>query len=172
MTQPGTFDLYDFANKFLGLVEDQLTSMGVSIPDRVYVAPALDIAFDCEQLTVHLARIISNFQGGDTPYPVVTHAKQRKSAELFVTLVRCVPTMNDDGTPPSVGDLQASAEVLVNDMFCLRRAVEQIEHQHLLLPINVPATVGPAQSMGPSGGVAAAQVMYTAEIQDTPGGWK
>lgn len=168
----GTFDLFGFASKFLDLVQEQLTDMGVSVPDRVYVAPALDLAFDCEQLTVHLARIISNFQGQDTPYPVVTHAKLRKSAELFVTLVRCVPVMNDDGSPPSVDALQAAAGVQVNDMSCLRRAVEQIEHQHLLLPINVPATVGPAQSIGPLGGLAASQVMYTAEIQDTAGGWR
>jgi|SRR5215831_15391311 len=164
-------DIYGAATKLLDLVKQQLTTAGVVLPDRVYVAPGVDLALDCEQLTVHLSRIISNFQGQDTPYPVMTHKLLRKSAEFYVTLARCVPSMNDDGSPPPVADMDAAASVVMKDMRELRRALEQIEHQHLMMPINVPVTIGPATTIGPLGGIAASQVSYTCEFTDAAGGW-
>ena len=165
-------DLFETANKLLGLVVEQLGEQGVSIPDRVYAAPGMDLAFDCEQLTVHLSRIISNFQGADTPYPVRTHKILRKSAEYYITLCRCVPTIRDDGSPPSPESLSASANVAMTDMRCLRVALETIEHKHLMVPPNVPVTLGQVTTMGPLGGIIASQITYTLELVDNPGGWK
>jgi hypothetical protein len=165
-------DLFGTATQLLDLVVDQLTAQGVPIPERVYVAPGLDVAFDCEQLTVHLSRIISNFQGADTPYPVITHAIIRKSAEYYITLCRCVPSMNDDGSAPSPESLSAAANVVMGDMMGLRKAIETIEHQHLLVPRNVPVTLGQANTIGPLGGIATSQIMYSLELIDNPEGWR
>lgn len=165
-------DLFETAHKLLGLVTEQLVAQGVSIPERVYAAPGMDLAFDCEQLTVHCSRIISNFQGADTPYPVQTHKLIRKSAEYYVTLCRCVPTIRDDGSPPSPDSLNAAAKVMMSDMRGLRVALETIEHKHLMVPRNVPVTLGQVTTMGPLGGIAASQIMYTLELVDNPEGWK
>lgn len=164
-------DLYSTATSLLDLVTQQLTSLGVVIPERVYVAPGADIAFDCEQLTVNLSRIISNFQGADTPYPVQQHKILRKSAEYSITLCRCVPTLNDNGTAPSTEALGDAANITMLDMVSLRRAIETIEHQHLLVPRNVPVSLGQAQALGPQGGIASAQIMYTVELVDNDAGW-
>lgn len=164
-------DLYATATKLLDLVSQQLTTNGVVLPDRVYVAPGVDLAFDCEQLTVHLSRIISNFPGQDTPYPTITHKILRRSAEYFITLVRCVPTMNDSGDPPPVDQMNAASTVIMTDMNELRKALENIEHQHLLMPVNVPVSIGPAITIGPLGGFAASQGSYTCEFTHTTDGW-
>jgi hypothetical protein len=163
--------IYDLATKLLGLVDDQLTELGIATPERQYLAPGANVVFDCEQLTIRIARIIPGVQGADTPYPVVTHSKLRKTAELFVTLVRCVPSMNDDGSPPSVADYTAAAEVSFNDAMALRIALENIEHQHLLVPRNVSVTVGQLNTMGPLGGFAAVEMMYSVELVSNPTGW-
>jgi hypothetical protein len=165
-------DLYVTATKLLDLVVDSLKDQSIVVPDRVYVAPGSDIAFDCEQLTVNLVRLMNKFPGADTSYPVVTHSILRKSAEFSVTLCRCVPAMNGDGSAPSPQKLGDAASITMNDLNGLRVALETIEHKHLLVPRNVPVSFGAATSMGPLGGIAASQVSYTIELVDNPGGWR
>jgi len=165
-------DLFETATKLLDLMSEQLVAQGVSIPERVYAAPGMDLAFDCEQLTVHCSRIIGNFQGADTPYPRITHAILRKSAEFYITLCRCVPTIRDDGSPPSPESLSNAANVVMKDMRALRVALETIEHQHLIVPRNVPVTLGQVSTIGPLGGIAASQISYTLELVDNPEGWR
>jgi hypothetical protein len=163
-------DLLTLSQDLLQLVQDQLTAQGVTIPDRVYCAPGADLVFDCEQMTVHLSRIISNFQGNDSPYPA-PHAIRRKSAEFYVTLVRCVPTMEEDGEPPSPAGLTTSAGVIMNDAMALRVALETIDAQHSLVPRNIPTTVGQLNTIGPLGALAATQIVYTVEVVSNAAGW-
>jgi hypothetical protein len=164
-------DLFAVATKLLGLVSDQLTAQGIVVPQRVCVVPGSDIAFDCEQLVVNVARVLSNYQGADSNFPVQTHSILRKSVEMNVTLCRCVPAMEEDGTAPVVSKMNAAANVTINDLLGLRVAIENIEHKHLLVPRNVPVTLGPATSIGPLGGIAGSQVMYSMEIVNNTDGW-
>jgi hypothetical protein len=164
-------DLYLLGKQLLDLTIEQLTALGTVVPERQYVAPGADVAFDCEQLTVRLTRVISNFQGADTPYPMVTHMKQRKTAEYFVTLVRCIPTMHEDGTPPSASELNGASNITMNDAMNLRIALENIEHAHTLVQRNVPTTVGQLQTLGPLGGMVANDMMFSVEIVSNPAGW-
>jgi hypothetical protein len=164
-------DLFVLGKQLLDLTVEQLTNLGTVVPDRQYVAPGADVAFDCEQITVRLTRIIANFQGADNVYPMQTHKKQRKTAEFFVTLVRCVPTLNEDGSAPSVAIMNQATMITANDAMNLRIAVENIEHQHLLVPRNVPTTVGTLSSLGPLGGMVAADIMFSAELVGNPDGW-
>jgi hypothetical protein len=163
--------IYDLATKLLGLVADGLVNQGVTVPDRQYVAPGSDLVFDCEQLTIRLTRIIPGMQGADTPYPVVTHSKLRKTCELFVTMVRCIPTIHDDGSPPTVSEYGPQTQIMFDDAMALRIVMEDIEHKHLLLPPNVPATIGELHTVGPLGGFAANEMMYSAEIVSNKTGW-
>jgi hypothetical protein len=163
--------IYDVANKLLGLVANELTGLGILVPERQYLAPGSDVVFDCEQLTVRIARVIPGMQGADTTFPVVTHSKLRKTAELFVTIVRCVPTMHDNGDPPTVDEYMASSQITFADAFALRVALENIEHQHLLVPVNVPCTVGQLNTLGPLGGLAACDMMFSVELVSNPTGW-
>jgi hypothetical protein len=110
-------------------------------------------------------------QGADTTFPVVTHRALRKTVELYVTLVRCVPTMKDNGDPPTVDEYEASSQITFNDAFALRVALENIEHNHLLVPVNVPCTIGPLNTMGPLGGLAAIDMMFSVELVSNPTGW-
>ncbi len=163
--------IHDLAAKLLGLVADELTQMGISVPERQYLAPGADVVFDCEQLTVRIARIIPGMQGADTTFPVVTHCALRKTAELYVTLVRCVPTMHDNGDPPTVDEYNQSSIITFDDAFALRVALENIEHNHLLVPVNVPCTIGQLNTLGPLGGLAAVDMMFSVELVSNPTGW-
>jgi hypothetical protein len=118
-----------------------------------------------------LSRIIPGLQGTDSPYPAITHKRMRKSSELFVTLVRCVPVMHEDGSPPTTAEYETASQLTFNDAFALRVAIENIEHKHLLMPTNVPTTVGELHTLGPLGGFAAVEIMYTTEIINNPQGW-
>jgi hypothetical protein len=163
--------VYDLATKLLGLVNDGLVQQGIVVPDRQYVAPGSDLVFDCEQLTVRLTRIIPGMQGSDTPVPAVTHRRLRKSCELFVTMVRCIPTMHNDGSPPKVAEYEPATQVMFNDAIALRIVLEDIEHKHLLVPPNVPVSVGELRTVGPLGGFAANEMMYSVELVSNPTGW-
>lgn len=163
--------IFDLATKLLGLVADQLTEQGIVVPERQYLAPGTDVVFDCEQLTVRIARVIPGMQGADTTFPVVTHSALRKTAEFYVTLVRCVPTMHDNGDPPTVDEYTAASQITFADAFGLRMALENIEHQHLLVPRNVPVTIGQLSTLGPLGGLAATDMMYSVELVGNTAGW-
>lgn len=163
-------DLHVFAQSLLTETQNQLTSLGCSIPERVYCAPGMDVAFDCEQLTIHLSRIITNFQSQDSPRPIM-HAIMRRSAEYFITLVRCCPTINDDGSAPDVQDMENTSAITMNDAMYLRQSLEAIDAQHLVVPRNIPTTVGQLNTIGPMGGFVANQIMYSVELVMNPTGW-
>src|SRR6516162_3799237 len=106
-------DLGVVAQNLLEQLSAELVNRGIVLPDMVYVAPGAEVAFDCEQLTVNMTRIISNMQTQDTPYPTMS-ALMISSAEFFATLVRCVPTLSDQGVPPSPADSAAAASLIMN----------------------------------------------------------
>ncbi|HEX4503876.1 MAG TPA: hypothetical protein VH187_22345 [Scandinavium sp.] len=88
-----------------------------------------------------------------------------------MTLVRCVPTMEEDGEPPSPAGLTTSAGVIMNDAMALRVALETIDAQHSLVPRNIPTTVGQLNTIGPLGALAATQIVYTVEVVSNAAGW-
>lgn len=97
-------------------------------PARAYISYGMPAADDCceggGQLVVAFARPVSptgTFPQLDTRTQDcgVTYA-----VPLTVELLRCAPTLTDDGAPPSTSTLQNAAVGLTEDAWALLRAVQ------------------------------------------------
>ncbi len=159
------FDLGEAAVKLYDATVDKLEEQGILIPKVTYLAPGNEIVWDCEQFTMHMTRVFSNYPGADSPVPM-PHAILMSSVEFFATMVRCIPTPKENGEPPDSADVAIAAQGLMNDARAIRRAFELIAQQHLVVPRNVPVSVGPVTSIGPSGGYAGVSGSFTFQIVD------
>jgi hypothetical protein len=162
------FDLAASAQLLLDSFVANMEEQSIVLPDYQYVAPGNEIPWDCEQLTVHLARILDNFQGTETAFPK-HHSLYISSAEFVFTLVRCVPVLQDGGKLPTAKELTTAAGVLLKDARAMRRAMERIDQYHQVVPRNVPVTVGPVNTSGPSGAFSAVVGTFTFQMIDE--GW-
>lgn len=135
--------IYDLAQVVLACVCADLDAVAAAVdgqpgcPSRSCVTPgppawdncdgSCDGTDTCGQLSVHIARTYpsSTFPQEDrtvlgvrgcTPAPTT-------AAELVVTLLRCVPTLDENGCPPPCEDLDASSRVLYTDMTTLTNAL-------------------------------------------------
>lgn len=108
------------------LMEDTLAVAVASIdaPDRQYIAHDMP-AFDCEQITVHLAgmrtRQTDAQRGGDFASKCLTVFV----AQLAVCLVRCVPKIEDDGRIPSPDEMTDAHVALANDGVAVMRGLSR-----------------------------------------------
>lgn len=107
--------LYGVARQVLDLVAAALDATPAGAPDRRYVSDGPLVAWDCEQLVVAVEGTVSH--DGDlmveTPGPV--NCLVMRAATLGVWIVRCAPTVEDDGTPPPADDIDANAAVMLAD---------------------------------------------------------
>jgi hypothetical protein len=159
------FDLGDAALKLLDLMVEKLQEQNIVMPSIVYLAPGNEIVWDCEQFTVHLTRVIGQSQGRDSPAPMA-HPLLMNSAEFYATMVRCIPVINDAGEMPDPAKTSEVSQSLMRDARAIRRAFEMIDQQHLLVPRNVPCTIGQVASIGPSGGYAGVAGSFTFQMVD------
>jgi hypothetical protein len=162
------FDLGATAQILLDSFVANMEEQDIVLPDYQYVAPGNEIPWDCEQLTVHLVRILDQFQTAESTFPK-HHSLYISSAEFEFTLVRCVPVIEDGGKLPTPAALGQAAGVLMKDARAMRRAMERIDQYHQVVPRNVPVTVGPVTSRGPSGAFAAVVGTFTFQMVDD--GW-
>jgi hypothetical protein len=124
--------LKDAAKTLMDAVVDGLNALGVDVPARRYVhsgqfaADEGPGAFNCDdaegQLVVSWLGTGSGVVGQDTTglalkciYPTY--------ATFEVSLLRCVPMPDDDGSFPSAGELNDSGEAILTDAASLVKAI-------------------------------------------------
>lgn len=130
---PGSTDMdavWDTASAILDCVHATLAETDAGAPARRCVVPGSEVAWDeCEcggQLTVHVLRtypsdsfpllkISGPFTG---PCQAVYTV-----AEYVVTVLRCTPTLHDNGDPPTCAELSAAAHTDQQDRWAVRRGV-------------------------------------------------
>src|SRR5258706_232803 len=115
MTTPST--LSTLLNTVLDHAQDCLTDNDRTLPVNVFVshnAPAWDC---CDLLTVHLASAKPTVRF--PPEAATLRCATRWAAEVTVTLLRCVPTLQTNGQPPTDADLNTSAVGLAEDIWAL-----------------------------------------------------
>lgn len=134
-------------------------------PCRKYVAAGPPVWDNCcpdGQLTVHLERlyVAGNFPGANGA-SIVCSAPL--AAEFNVTLLRCHPTVDDNGNPPETPALDNAANqihtdlyILVNALICCLAAKKKTQ----------PFTLLSANIVGPNGGCVAAQIRLAVQLQD------
>src|SRR5688500_5709375 len=116
------------AQRLLECVAQELAATPTGAPPRMLVATGAEIAWDeceCGQLTVHMLRAYPSDQ-----FPVIKQVGPFTSCEAHhtvveyvITILRCVPGSQDDGTPPVPAHVTAAAEVDHMDRWAVRRGV-------------------------------------------------
>lgn len=116
-------NLGEVAAKLLDDMATALITTGRSIPSRRYIT-AGEVADDCEQFVVTLNRLFHGLPSDETPLEV--DCRSATSAEFEVRLTKCVPTVGEDGTPPSAANLTTAGAVTINDAQAMQEALYSI----------------------------------------------
>ena len=152
---PAPTRIYDICVDMLSTV---VANHGGTLPARQYVS-AGPPAWDCELVAVHCISSASP-TGAD---PIARSAGHlMRSAQIVVTIVRCVPTVDTNGmgvSVPSVTEEQAAAAALYGDAQRIVNAVAIGE---------AAGTIGSCwgvrfldfAALGPEGGFAGASVSF------------
>jgi hypothetical protein len=141
-TRPGSIDPVMLANAghiLLERVRAVYAEAGVPLPDR-QLWTAGESAYDCEQLVVSLMSLtaggLPTSRGVIAPNPV---CDPFIVANFEITVVRCVPTPNDKGTPPRPEAIATAADITSTDAFILIKAACRFDlwnAQPLFTPFN------------------------------------
>lgn len=113
--------IYDTAADLLDSVVTRMTDVyddyepAVELPDRQYVH-AGEVAFDCEQVVVSGMNLTHAFPGEAGAILVCSPPRH---VQLDVWIVRCVPTLSGNGDPPTAAALDASAQIVLKDLWVL-----------------------------------------------------
>lgn len=137
-----------------------LARTGNAIPSRVFVShgpPAVDFCTDDGLLAVYLDKPAVNL---DEPSVRITEQvgpkKRMPILRMCIELWRCVPNLDEQGTPPTVTALTTSANGLANDLWALDTYLRA--NKATLFPTGLASTVIPNFSdpvpRNPSGNVA------------------
>jgi hypothetical protein len=119
MSNPPAARLYQVADAMLDALVAGFAAESVTLPERQYISAGAPAA-DCPMLSVHVVRTYA--YDGDLAAEVAVARSSHpghalRAAELQVTLLRCVPTVDGELEPiiPTVAEEEtAAAEVLAD----------------------------------------------------------
>lgn len=109
--------LYGLARQVLDTVAAGLEAANQPAPARQYVADGNLVAWDCEQLVVAVEQTLGH-QGNvsaESLDPGLAFAMAPRAAVMGIWLVRCCPTVNDEGKPPAAERVDESAQLVLRD---------------------------------------------------------
>lgn len=136
-------------------------------PCRLFISagpPVWDVEACCSdgQLTANIERI---YTFGNFPVQAsgVNLCQTPLAVDVNVTLLRCFPTLKDDGNAPSSAELQLASEAVYRDMYlltngllcCLSRTGKRRNF-----------VFRQARVVGPQGGCVGTEFLFTVEIAD------
>lgn len=109
--------IYAIADACLDAVVAHYATLGTELPARQYVANGTP-AYDCEQLTVNVESTapITGSPLNEIASDLIRDAGHAMRSGLYaVTILRCIPTLDDEGDPPPVTDEAASSALIYAD---------------------------------------------------------
>lgn len=153
----------DVAHTILSFLEDELAMAGIDVPARSYVS-AGEVSHDfggsncADQLAVSWT---GNFQG--LPGQDNTNAPLRcavpVTATFAIALLRCVPTLDTRGNPPSPTQLSDSGNQIMTDGMTLARVIIDGHLEESILETGCTLlALGAIEPYGPQGGVGGSVV--------------
>jgi hypothetical protein len=83
-------------------------------PARQYVSDGPLVAWDCEQVVVTVENTFGH-QGDPTAERSLVDCLTMRAVTLGIWIVRCAPTMDDDGEPPPAETIDSNALVTLAD---------------------------------------------------------
>lgn len=147
--------IFDIATDLLASVVDRMEDVfddytpAIVLPARRYVH-AGDVAFDCEQVVVAAQDLTHSFP--DAAAEILVCSPPRHTA-FEVWIVRCVPTLKDNGDPPTTTDLDAAAYQTLVDQWTL--AYVLWANRSDWSGVCASLLFGPVEIVGPEGGFTA-----------------
>ena len=136
--------LFDFCRSLLDLCVDTLTERARPVPERRYVADTVDsIAIDCEQLVAAVGQL---FPGpiGDAPPSGVLDGRFAWGVNVAAEVARPAPwPLELTGDPPTVREIEASAEGIQSDAMALAVAASRFSQACQRVHNPTVAIVGP-----------------------------
>lgn len=169
-------DLYGLCREYLDACEQALTLEAPGGFDgfRSYVSPGPPAWDCCPQLTVHA--------GGPSPGPTIPLSPPLQPGHriedgvlynmiaMTATVIRCTPTVREGSLqPPDAVGLEASAELLLGDIWAIWNYIATMKRQKLLwLPDTREVFFLPAVALNAAGGCAGWQM----EIRVQLGGYR
>lgn len=120
----GSIGVYTEAEKMLEYVVQAAAESHAPLPARQHVTAGQAVE-DCEMVasTVFFARTGAPDSLSPGPQSYINCPPMWR-ATIDVSIHRCVPGMADDGTPPSVDELQTAVKVQAMDTYLLQKAAE------------------------------------------------
>lgn len=131
-----------------------VTEFGSTVPARVYISHGIGAAWDCSHLAVCLQQCLpGTSDGSGSAQGLPSHGSgsmQIVRGSFQARILRCVPTVDDDGALPAAEAIQAASVGLLDDLGMLLAGI----YRFLKDSPNGVATVGAVESLGPDGGLA------------------
>lgn len=150
-------------------VRAELAATSGGVPDRVCLAVPGQIVWDdcdCGQF----AQTITGVNPSRNPPQPATDQGQCQTPYLIVdvtsSVVRCVPTIDENGNAPSCADLLASALQLEEDKAAVRRGVTRCLCDLLHQDRIVGFAVGAQTAVGEQGGCAGSELTWQFWLQN------
>lgn len=145
------------ATDLLASATEALDYHGRPLPDRRYVAHGIPV-WDCEQLVVAIRSIEQRIERGVGQTSAAACATVG-IVTLDLAIVRCVPTVDDQGRPPDADALTDSAVGLASDASVLWDLIAEGRQDGTLFGsfdgiVCSSVTVTQARADTPSGGLA------------------
>lgn len=109
---------YAAANAVLGIVNGSIEEP----PARNYVTVGLP-AFDCAEVVVGVDRMLGHLGDPSVEQNQALRCLAMRAVELSVWVIRCVPVLTNQGTPPTPEHLDTSAQVVLRDPIAVMNGV-------------------------------------------------
>lgn len=123
------------------------------VPQRAFVAPGEEVAWDCEQVWVRVVGIAPRYSQTRQATATVC-GPVGWTVRVGVGAIRCVAGMNDQGTPPNSAQVNADGASMTQDMLELMKAIECCDQP-------APLQIDQWLPLGPAGGYAGGEWQVT-----------
>jgi hypothetical protein len=117
-------NVLDFLDNVLQRIVDTFEASHVPIPSRQYWTVG-QTAIDCEQLVVTLVQIYLGPPGDQASSP--QRCNMPRTAVMTVTISRAIPTVGQNGRPPTADKINEAARVSAIDAYVLMQALNALD---------------------------------------------
>lgn len=152
--------LKDLMDGVLERVCSTFQSYNVPLPDRRYWTLGGQTVVDCEQLVVSLVQMYLGVPGDEAASPQRCHVP--RSASLSILLSRKIPTVGQNGKPPSGDKIEEASYISAIDAWVLMESINQLDQWDTTgYGLGVIATL---DVVGPEGGFQSTNLTLTMAV--------
>lgn len=155
-------------NDLLGCACQCLNSFGsCPCPCRIFISagpPVWDLEACCSdgQLTINVDRLFV-YDSFPSEQQRVNTCQANIAADVSVVLLRCFPSLNDDGSAPNANQIGAASEAIYQDLYVLTNCiicnlVKRGKKQE--------SVFRGSRIVGPQGGCVGAEIKFTIAVPD------